>query len=220
MARMPRLVVPGYPHHATQRGNRRMKTFFCDDDYRAYLELLAEAKADVGVAVWAYCLMPNHVHLVVVPEKEDSLARLFRHVHRHYSRRINFREKWKGHLWQERFHSFVMDERYLFATVRYTELNPVRAGLCERPEDWPWSSTRAHIVGCDDLAVEVKPMLDRIADWRRYLSDGASDEELHSIRRCSTTGRPGGQGSFVEQLEALTGRELRKRKPGPKPRIK
>jgi putative transposase len=172
MARMPRLVVPGYPHHITQRGNRRMQTFFCADDYRAYLELLAEGKRKAGVSVWAYCLMPNHVHIVAVPEENDGLARLFRCVHRHYSRRINFRENWKGHLWQERFHSFVMDERYLRATVRYTELNPVRARLCRRVEDWPWSSARAHLSGRDDAVVSVKPMLDRIGNWHSYLSAG------------------------------------------------
>ena len=220
MARMPRLVVPGYPHHVTQRGNRRMKTFFSSDDYRAYLALLAEAKSEAGVAVWAYCLMPNHVHLVVVPEEKDSLARLFRYVHRHYSRRINFRENWKGHLWQERFHSFVMDERYLLATVRYTELNPVRAALCARAQDWPWSSARAHFVGWDDAVVSVQPMLDRVADWQSYLSTSASDEEAGSIRTCASTGRPAGDEAFVDQLEALTGRKLKKRAPGRKPGIK
>jgi putative transposase len=217
---MPRLVVPGYPHHVTQRGNRRMQTFFCADDYRAYLELLAEGKRKAGVSVWAYCLMPYHVHIVAVPEENDGLARLFRFVHRHYSRRINFRENWRGHLWQERFHSFVMDERYLRATVRYTELNPVRARLCRRVEDWPWSSARAHLSGRDDAVVSVKPMLDRIGNWHSYLSAAANDKELERIRRCSTTGRPGGDASFVNMLEDLTGRELTRRKPGPKPAIK
>ena len=140
MARMPRLVVPGHPHHVTQHGNRRMKTFFCREDYVAYIDFLAEAKVKAGVEVWAYCLMPNQVHLVVVPQQKDSLAALFHHVHRHYSRRINFRENWKGHLWQERFHSFVMDERYLIATVRYTELNPVRPAML--------SSCRLGLVQC------------------------------------------------------------------------
>jgi putative transposase len=216
MARMPRLVVPDYPHHVTQRGNRRMKTFFCREDYRAYLELLADAKAEAGVSVWAYCLMPNHVHLVVVPERTDSLARLFRGVHRDYTRRVNFRERWRGHLWQERFHSFVMDERYLLATVRYTELNPVRARLCVDPVDWPWSSARAHYSGRDDTVVSVQPMLERVMDWRRYLSEEPGESEADSIRRFSRTGRPAGDEWFVEQLEALTGRDLKKRKPGPK----
>src|SRR5210317_374899 len=130
MARMPRLVIPHYPHHVTQRGVRRQKTFFSDADYKTYLDLLATAKDGVGADIWAYCLMPNHVHHVIVPGKEDSLAALFSDAHRRYTRRINFREGWRGHLWQERFHSFVMDERHLNATVRYVELNPVAAGLC------------------------------------------------------------------------------------------
>jgi putative transposase len=197
-----------------------MKTFFNDGDYGAYLELLAEAKTEAGVSVWAYCLMPNHVHLVVVPQYEDSLARLFRFVHRQYSRRINFREQWKGHLWQERFHSFVMDERYLLATVRYTELNPVRARLCSESSDWPWSSARAHLAARDDSVVSVQPMLDRVTDWDAYLSPGDNDMETADIRRHAGTGRPAGHDRFVANLEALTGRDLRRKKPGPKPAIK
>jgi putative transposase len=197
-----------------------MKTFFNGDDYRFYLDLVAEAKSKMGVSVWAYCLMPNHVHLVVVPEYKDSLARLFRFVHRHYSRRINFRENWKGHLWQERFHSFVMDERYLLATVRYAELNPVRARLCAAPTDWPWSSARAHYAACDDAVVSVQPMLERVADWEAYLLLEHREEETDSIRRHAGTGRPAGDEHFVAQLEALTGCELRKKKPGPKPKVR
>ncbi|MEZ5570309.1 MAG: transposase [Halioglobus sp.] len=220
MARMPRLVVPGYPHHVMQRGNRRMRTFFCEQDYRVYLKLLAESKAEARVSVWAYCLMPNHVHLIVVPEHRDSLAHLFRQVHRRYSRHINFRENWRGHLWQERFHSCVMDERYLLAAVRYTELNPLRARLCARPQDWQWSSAAAHVAGRDDSVVTVKPMLDRVSDWLRYLSVAVSSDERDGIRRFSTSGRPAGDASFVERIETLTGRALKKRKPGPKPMVR
>ncbi len=220
MARMPRLVVPGYPHHVTQRGNRRMKTFFSQEDYQYYLDLVAEAKQRVGAEVWAYCLMPNHVHLVVVPDEEDSLARLFGFVHRHYTRRINFREKWKGHLWQERFHSFVMDENYLLATVRYTELNPVRANLCRLPEDWHWSSAKPHLCGEDNSVVTVKPMLDRVGNWLEYLSTEEATMDLTKIRQHAGTGRPMGEESFVEHLEVLTGKVLKKGKPGPRSRIK
>lgn len=220
MARMPRLVVPGYPHHITQRGNRRMKTFFKNSDYQAYLDLVSEAKDDVGVEIWAYCLMPNHVHLVVVPEFQDSLSRLFRRVHQHYTRRINFRERWKGHLWQERFHSFVMDEPYLMATVRYTELNPVRAGLCRRPEDWYWSSARSHFSATDNGVVTVKPMLERVGNWSGYLAIEEAESELGAIRRHTGTGRPAGGEVFMEVLEALTGTSLKKGRPGSKPVIK
>ena len=222
MARMPRLVVPGYPHHVTQRGNRRMKTFFSAADYQVYLDLICEVKEEIGVDIWAYCLMPNHTHLVVVPQEPDGLSRLFRYVHRHYTRRINFREKWKGHLWQERFHSFVMDENYLLATVRYVELNPVRAALCIRPEEWEWSSARAHLLRKDDGVVRVQPLLDRVDDWIRYLSTSTeiTGAELLEIRKHSRTGRPVGCESFIETMELLTKRRLKKRKPGPKPVIK
>lgn len=210
------MVVPGYPHHVTQRGNRRMKTFFSREDYATYLDLLCEGMARSGCAVWAYCLMPNHVHLVVIPEAPDSLAMLFRHVHRHYTRYINFREQWRGHLWQERFHSTVMDEPYLLAAVRYVELNPVRAGLCAAPEDWTWSSVHAHITRTDDRIVTVKPMLDRVADWSRYLSVQDHHERLGRIREHTGTGRPLGGDRFIATLESVTGRTLHRKKPGPK----
>lgn len=218
MARMPRLVVPGYPHHVTQRGNRRMKTFFSDLDYQYYLDLLSDAKEEAGVEVWAYCLMPNHVHFVLVPEFEYSLSRLFRTVHRHYSRTINFRENWKGHLWQERFHSFVMDEHYLLATVRYVELNPVKAKLCFSAEEWRWSSARAHFRGIDDKVVTVRPMLERVRSWNDYLFLEQEGVELVNISQRSRTGRPAGSIGFIENLEQITGRCLKKKKPGPKPR--
>ncbi len=217
MARMPRLVVPGYPHHVTQRGNRRMKTFLGDQNYQYYLELLSNNKAEAGIEVWAYCLMPNHVHFVVVPRLENSLSRLFRSVHRDYSRAIKFRENWKGHLWQERFHSFVMDERYLLATVRYVELNPVKAKLCQSPEDWFWSSARAHIQGADDNIVTVQPMLDRVSRWRDHLL--LEQDDLVSISKHNRTGGPAGSIEFIEHLEQVTGRYLKKKKPGPKPRL-
>ena len=217
MARMARVVVPGFPHHVTQRGNRKQETFFEPGDYRAYLRLVSKAKVDAGAEIWAYCLMPNHVHLVVVPERDDSLAMLFRDAHRRYTRRINTRKGWCGHLWQERFHSFPMDEAHLLAAVRYVELNPVRAGVCEEPTDWRWSSVHAHIRREDDLLVTVNPMLERTGDWPSYLSDsGASDHQLDTLRRHSRTGRPAGNEGFVSVLEDLTGRRLSKSKTGPR----
>ena len=219
MARMARVVVPHYPHHITQRGNRRQKTFFTEDDYRAYISLLSNAKERSGIDVWAYCLMPNHVHLVVVPEHKDSLAVFFREAHRQYTRRINARENWCGHLWQERFHSFVMDEAYLLATVRYVELNPVRAGLCEFPQEWIWSSVHAHLMGTDDKLVSVRPMLDRISDWQDYLGSDEEEKTQQCIREYTRTGRPGGTNGFLRMLEEQTKRTLRKGKPGPKKRL-
>lgn len=216
MARMPRVVVPDYPHHVTQRGNRCQRTFFSGGDYRKYLKLLSEARREADADIWAYCLMPNHVHLIVVPSEPDSLARLFRNSHRRYSGYINLRQGWRGHLWQERFHSCVMDECHLISAVRYVELNPVRASLCKRPEDWPWSSVHAHITGLDDGLVSVAPLLSRIGNWLEYLSMESDDERIHAIRRHTRTGRPAGGDKFLTQLEATSGRQLRKAKPGPK----
>jgi len=220
VARMPRLVVPGLPHHVTQRGNRRMKTFFCPEDYVAYLDLVVEFREMAGVELWAYCLMPNHVHLEIVPASKDSLAIFFRHVHRLYTREINLRERWTGHLWQERYHSFVMDEKHLLATVRYTELNPVRARLCRHAEDWPWSSVHAHLAGEDDAVVSVEPMLRRVPTWSNYLSQGSTEMELEEIRSYARSGRPAGTESFLRNLQAITGKQFVKRKPGPKPTIR
>ena len=217
MPRIPRLVVPGYPHHVTQRGNRRQKTFFHTQDYLEYLELIAAAKPKAGCDIWAYCLMPNHVHFVIVPQYENSLALLFKEAHRRYTRRINFREKWRGHLWQERFHSFVMDELHLNATVRYVELNPVSAGLCENAEDWRWSSIHAHLNSSDDELVSVKPMLERHPNWADYLGGRQSNEMLRKLRKHTRTGRPLGNGNFIETLESLAGRALKLLKPGRKP---
>lgn len=216
MARMARLVVPGYPHHVTQRGNRGQQTFFETSDYRKYLGLIAKARRSADATVLAYCLMPNHSHLIVVPGREDSLQRLFAEAHRQYTRGINFRYGWRGHLWQERFYSCVMDESHLLAAVRYVELNPVEAKICRRPEDWPWSSARAHIADRDDPLVEVRPMLNLVGDWRTYLQAASPEEKVSSLRTHSKTGRPVGSDEFIAELERITSRNLRCRKPGRK----
>ena len=216
MARMARVVVPNIPHHVTQRGNRRQRTFFCDADYRYYLQLIAEYSRQADTRIWAYCLMPNHVHLVMVPGSEDGLRRTLGEAHRHYTRHVNFRQHWKGHLWQERFHSFPMDENHLLATVRYVENNPVAASLCIRPEDWLWSSARAHIEGKDDSVVQVDPMLSLVSDWSEYLTGGSNSAVETLIAKHTRTGRPLGSDQFVRELETKTGKSLAPRPPGRK----
>jgi putative transposase len=216
MARLARVVVPGYPHHLTQRGNRRQETFLRSEDYGAYLALMSEWCGKCGVQVWAYCLMPNHVHLIAVPESEESLRRAIGEAHRRYTRAINFREGWRGHLWQGRFASFVMDEAHLLAAARYVELDPVRARLARRPEDYPWSSARAHLRGEDDGLAVVQPLLSLEPDWEAFLSVGLPESEAVAVRRHERTGRPAGDAGFVAAMEALTGRLLRRQKPGPK----
>lgn len=222
MARLARIVIPGIPHHVTQRGNRRQNVFFGDGDYRAYLDLLAEWSAAAGLDVWAYCLMPNHVHLVVVPDDEDGLRAGIAEAHRRYTRRINIRKKWRGHLWQERFHSFPMDPAYLYEAVRYVELNPVRAGLVKRPGDWQWSSAAAHLAGRPDAILADPPELAQFGDWRAYLgtkkADAGRSDVYALLRRHSRTGRPLGSEKFIKKLEVRTGRSLRPRRAGRKPR--
>ncbi|AJE02705.1 transposase [Geobacter pickeringii] len=216
MARIARVIAAGIPHHVTQRGNRRMQTFFGDDDYRAYISLLSEWCRKCSVAIWAYCLMPNHVHLIAVPESEDALRRGIGEAHRRYSRMVNFRENWRGHLWQGRFASFPMDETYLLAAARYVEMNPVVAGLAEGAAAWPWSSARAHLAATDDELVTVAPLLEIAGDWRLFLSEKGDDGQADDIRKHERTGRPLGSEVFVEQLEMVLDRPLKRGKPGPK----
>jgi len=216
MARIARVVAPGLPHHVTQRGNRRQQTFFCDDDYRAYLELMAQWCSRCAVEIWAYCLMPNHVHLIAVPESKDGLRSAIGEAHRRYTRRINFREGWRGHLWQGRFASYTMEERYLLAAARYIEMNPVRAGLVDRPGEYPWSSAAAHTLGCDDRLVKVSPLLELVDDWGKFIGEQIAERDVSLLRRHERTGRPLGGERFIDGLERVLSRRLRKQKPGPK----
>jgi putative transposase len=218
MARLARVVAAGLPHHVTQRGNRRQQVFFGEADYSAYRRLLAEGCHAAGVAVWAYCLMPNHVHLILVPSRADGLRAALGEAHRRYTRLVNFREGWRGYLWQGRFASFPMDERHLLACARYVELNPVRAGLATAAGDWPWSSGPAHLSGRDDGLVQVKPLLELVPDWRNFLAAGLGEDEREAIRSAERTGRPLGSPPFIARLEKRLHRPLARRKPGPKPK--
>jgi putative transposase len=204
------------PHLVTQRGNRRQQTFFDEDDYQHYLELMAQFCRAEKVAIWAYCLMPDHVHLIAVPRSAESLRRAIGEAHRRYTRRINSREGWQGHLWQGRFASFVMDEDHLLTAARYVELNPVRGGLVQAPRRYRWSSAAAHLKGRDDALVQVAPLLQMAPNWRRLLTRAVKQEELKALRAHERTGRPLGDESFLAQLEKKLGRILRRQKPGPK----
>ncbi|MDX8413836.1 MAG: transposase [Mariprofundales bacterium] len=215
MARLARVVLPGIPHHVTQRGVRRMQTFFTYEDYDKYLALMREWCENSGIDIWAYCLMPNHVHLIAVPEREESLARGIGEAHRRYTRHVNLKHGWKGYLWQGRFASFPMDEAHLLAACRYVELNPVRARLVEKASGWNWSSAKAHLAGQDDGLVRVRPMLDRVSDWSGLLASDDRDA-YDDFRQHERTGRPFGDDAFVEMSSVLTGRELAMKKAGRK----
>ena len=220
MPRLARIVAPGRAHHVTQRGNRRMQTFFCDDDYQEYLALLAHWCGEFDVRIWAYCLMPNHVHLILVPATADGLRRAVAEVHRRYTRMINFREKWRGCLWQGRFASFVMSEKHLMGAVRYVERNPVKANLVERAEDWRWSSAAAHCGAEVDSPAERDWLRDRTAGmsftWSEHLSWADEAELAAMMRQRESTGRPLGDKNFVKMIGDLISRDILPKKPGPK----
>lgn len=217
MSRVARIVVPGFPHHVTQCGNRQVDVFETDGDREAYLGFLKQYAERRGLSVWAYCLMTNHVHLVVVPQKEESLSQALRDAHTVYAMYFNSRTQLSGHLWQGRFFSSVLDETHLWAAVRYVERNPVRAGLAERAEEYPWSSAAAHCghgPAHSVLADEFPPagVIDNWADWLH--EDPAEDNATENIRRQTRTGRPCGTTKFLEQVEALLGRAVRPKKRG------
>jgi len=216
MARLARVVAVDIPHHVTQRGNRRMTTFFNDEDYLAYRSLMAQSCVEHGVEIWAYCLMPNHVHLIAVPFSEEALAKGIGRAHEQYTRRVNYREGWLGHLWQGRFASCPMDEKHLLAAARYIERNPVRAGLAERPEKWPWSSAAAHLRKRDDELVRVGPLLELAPNWRSFLKIEESAADLDLLRQHVCTGRPLGDQTFIEKIGKRLGRNLFPKKRGPK----
>ena len=197
-----------------------MQTFFCDDDYREYLSLLVQWCGKFSNRIWAHSLMPNHVHLIVVPATQDGLCRGIGETHRRYTRRINFREGWRGHLWQGRFASYVMDEPSLPAAARYIERNPVKARLVVAAEDSPWSSAAAHVAGRGDATAEGDWLTEWIATWpctwREYLLDRDETELVVAMRRRENTGGPLGDDGFVKRVGALLGRDLLPKKRGPK----
>lgn len=220
MSRLARLIIPGLPHHVTQRGNGRAQVFFDDDDYGLYRTLLAQSCQAADVEVWAWVLMPNHVHLVLAPSDADGLRRALAPVHRRYAGHIHARLKRTGHFWQGRFGAVVMDEAHLEAAIRYVTLNPVRAGLTARPQDWPWSSVHAHLSGRDDGITTTGPIRSRLHDFAAFIETPIDPAALHRLRQAESIGRPLGGDAFISELEAQSQRTLRPAKPGPKPRIK
>lgn len=221
MARLSRVVIPGLPHHVTQRGNRRERTFFEAGDYALYLDLLSEAAQRAQTEVWCYCLMPNHVHIVLVPADANGLRRAFGELHRRYTGYINARMRTTGHLWQGRFGSVAMDDAHLVYAARYVSLNPVRARLVERAADWPWSSVRAHLAGEDDGVVRVAPVLDRVGDFAAFLDEEVDEAFTYAaLRKAESIGRPVGSPEWLADLEARTGRTLAAGRRGPKPAVR
>ena len=212
MPRMARAIAVGCAHHITQRGNNRQEVFFVDQDREVYLQILAEQAGRYGLEILGYCLMTNHVHIVAIPQAEDSLAKGIGRTHFRYSQYINRFHRRSGHLWQGRFYSCALDGRHLWLALKYVELNPVRARLCRRAWRYEWSSAAAHTdesARSDLLNLRWWYGQFSAPEWRRELAEGLTDEEAACLRIRTHTGRPLGSDAFLSKLETRLGRRIR-----------
>ena len=221
MPRQRRVVLPGCPHHLTQRGNNQRPVFFDERDRETYLALLAQFAAQYSLTVLGFCLMTNHVHLIAVPATPTSLAKALGRTHNDYARWLHIKRRESGHLWQNRFFSCPLEEAYTWAALAYVERNPVRAGLVKQAEEWVWSSARKHLhltAAPDWLHMERWSQHWTPESWRVAVEYGIAEAEMGSrLKEAAHTGRPLGSPAFVEECEQRSGLLLRKQKPGPKP---
>ena len=212
MPRLPRAVIAGVPHHITQRGNRREDVFFTAENRKLYLTWLKEYSNKHEVDILAYCLMTNHIHLVVVPTKEDGVERVLRPLHMRYAQRINREKGWKGHLWQGRYFSSPLDDEYLWAGIRYVESNPVRVKMVRRAEDYGWSSAAGHCRLIEDEVLTKKSdwweRFEGMGDWGNWLAEKEVGDKVEIIRRNTYKGLPSGSEKFIRKLERVAGRVL------------
>jgi len=221
MPRIARIVLPGCPHHVTQRGNHRQRVFFADVERDFYLELLRKYFTQFQVDMAGYGLMSNHVDFILIPATQVSLAKGIGRLHNDFSRWQQIQRNLTGHLWQNRFFSCPLDEDHFWKALRYAELNPVRAGLVRNAWEWPWSSARAHVTGIDETGLPSMDLRRTRFDgnrWQSFLEEEQrSRDDSGQIRLATSTGRPLGHNDFVRRLEGLTGRSLRPKRRGPRP---
>ncbi|MHC2617990.1 putative transposase [Bradyrhizobium huanghuaihaiense] len=217
MPRTARLIALGHPHHVTHRGFERQRVFFGEADYGSYLSILQQETQRTGTAIWAYCLMPNHVHLILTPSRPDGLGRCMGEASRSFARLVNRRQDRPGALWQSRFYSAALDEPHLLEAVRYVLLNPVRANLCGHAGLWPWLSYRAHQAECSDI-IEAAALASRVYAWEAFLAKGTTRDAANQIRAAVTAGRPMGAKSFAADIARAHGVKLPDRGRGRPPK--
>ena len=217
VARLARVVAVDVPHHVTQRGNARQFILASDAERMVYLDLLRQAVQLHSLSVIGYCLMSNHVHLVVIPRKTEALASALKHAHGRYASYWNASHASSGHAWQGRYYSCPLDQAHLWEALRYAELNPVRAGMVAEPEAWPWSSAAAHCGKAEpDVCLEMEMWRRHwsVSSWQKFLGVGEAESDLAALRQCTHTGRPLGTPEFIQALEQNMQRQLAPRKGG------
>jgi putative transposase len=227
MARLPRLTVPGYPHHIIQRGNNRQAIFASNADYEALLSLFDEHARKSGVAIHGYVLMSNHFHLLATPDTADSLPQMMQAVGRRYVRYFNDRQARSGTLWEGRYKStLIQAERYLLACMVYIDLNPVRAGLVVDPGDYPWSSHRHFIGRQHDKLISPHPLywelgntpFARDAAYAELVQTGISPQQTTALTQSALRGWALGEPDYVADLQKRTDRRVSKKNVG-RPRL-
>ncbi|MDI6732685.1 MAG: transposase [Planctomycetota bacterium] len=215
MPRIARAVAVDFPHHIIQRGNNRQKVFFAVDTRRKYLDMLKDYAERWDISILAYCLMTNHIHLLVKPHEENSLAKMMQGVSQGYSKYINKRYKRTGRLWESRYYSCVVDEdSYLWQVARYIEKNPKRAGMVRQEEDYPYSSARAHVLDVPDKILGEQ-LFDKEEknDYIEFLKEEPAEKEINTIRKATKIGRPLGDENFIIKIGKLLGRHFLKTAP-------
>ena len=215
MPRTARIVIADYLYHVTQRGNYRQLVFEEDRDRINYLQLIQKYSLKYQLDIFAYCLMPNHVHFIVRPRQKESLSQTFCRVHQIYSTYFHGKRGIKGHLWQERFYSCLLHGDHIRNAVRYVERNPVRAKLAYRPWEYVWSTAMAHLGREYKLIklADIREYLD-ISSWQDYLMGDETDNELKIIRQATLKNQVLGPVEFVKRLEEKLHRMILKKSRG------
>lgn len=217
MARQARIVIENYPHHITQRGNRGEPLFFCKDDYKTYKNILAEQCQRFDIQLFGYCLLPNQVHLLACPTDANLLSRAIGETHRQYTNYINSRKNWNGHLFQNRFFSYAMDEQFALRAIRFIETLPVTLKLTPKPENYLWSSAKPRIkISNTDEILSNYAQFKAIEDWKNFLSRNMDAGEMNQIQLHLQTGRPRGGDLFIAMIEQRIKRPVRPQKRGRK----
>ena len=217
MPRLPRIVIPEFPHHLTQRGNRKSEVFIDTMDRNFFLSLVEEHTKDNGIEVSSYCLMENHFHLIVHPETKLGLSKGMHRIDGVYAQYFNQKYQFTGHLWQDRFFACVLDNSHFWNAIRYVEQNPVRAGIVSRAEAYKWSSAPAHCgLRRDPLLSKIPLAATHIDHWSAWLAEGLPEEEHRRIRRATKKRSPICFGEIQSRVGAVARSLLPPRKPGPK----